>query len=52
MVAFGSSMQGLWVGNRKVGSLVIGKDQSQLPGIEQLGKLGKKEDEEEEPATK
>ena len=31
-VASGSAMQGLWLGNRKMGSQVIGKDKSQLPG--------------------
>ena len=31
-VASGSARQGLWLGDRKVGSQVIGKDRSQLPG--------------------
>ena len=38
-VAPGSATQDLWLGNRKVGSQVIGKDRSQLPGRKQLRKI-------------
>ena len=44
-VASGSATQGLWLGNRKVGSQVIGKNRSRLPEVEQLGKLGEEKDE-------
>ena len=44
-------MQGLWLGNGKVGSQVIGQDQSRHPEEEQLGKLRRKTDEEAQPAT-
>ena len=50
-VASGSVMQGLWLGDRKIGSQVSGIDRSRIPGEEQLEKLGKEEDQEEEPAT-
>ena len=39
-VASGSGMQGLWLGDRKVGSQVIGKDRSRLLGRGTVGKLG------------
>ena len=47
-VASGSATQGLWLGGRKVGSQVSGKDRSQLLGREIVGKL---KDEEGEPVT-
>ena len=31
-VASGSATQGLWLGDRKVGSQVVGEDRSRLPG--------------------
>ena len=31
-VASGSAEQGLWLGDRKMGSQVIGEDRSRLPG--------------------
>ena len=34
-----SATQGLWLGNRKVGSQVIGKDRSRLPGIGTVGEV-------------
>ena len=49
-VASGSVTQGLWLGDRKVGSQVIGQDRSRYPGRRTIGKLGEK-DEKEEPAT-
>ena len=45
-VASGSTTQGLWLENRKMGSQVVYEDRSQLPGIT-VGKLG---EEEEKPA--
>ena len=48
-VVSGSAMQSLWLRDRKVGSHVIGEDQSQLLGRGMVEKLG---GEEEEPATK
>ena len=47
-VASGCATQSLWLGDSKVGSQVISKDQSRLPGRGQLGKL---REEKEEPAT-
>ena len=38
-VASGSATQGLWLGDRKVGSQVVGKDRSQLSGIETVGEV-------------
>ena len=38
-VASGSITQGLWLGDRKVGSPVIGEDRSRLPGIGTVGKV-------------
>ena len=35
----GSATHGIWLRNRKVGSQVIGKDRSQLPGRKQLRKI-------------
>ena len=49
-VASGSVRQGLWLGDRKVESQIIGKYQSRFPGKERLEKLGEN-DEEEELAT-
>ena len=48
-VASGSATQGLWLGNRKVGSQVIGKDEADSLEEERLGNLGGKKDEEEKP---
>ena len=45
-ITSGSAMQGLWLGDRKVGFQVIGDNRSRS-----LGKLGEEEGEEEEPAT-
>ena len=50
-VASGSAMQSLWLGNKKVGSQVVGKDRVRLPGIGTVGEVGEEEDEEEELAT-
>ena len=36
-VVSGSATQGLWLGDRKVGSQVVGKDQSQFPGRRTVG---------------
>ena len=47
-VISGSATQDLWLGNGKVGSQVIGEDQSRLPGRKIAGKL----EEEEKSATK
>ena len=41
-VASGSTMQGLWLRNGKVGPQVNGIDQSLFFGEEQLGKLGER----------
>ena len=43
-VTSGSVTQSLWLGYRIVGFKLIGKDQSRLSGIGQLGKLGKEEE--------
>ena len=40
-VASGSATQGLWLGDRKVGSQVIGEDQSRLPG--RVGEVRRRE---------
>ena len=40
-VASGSATQGFWLRNRKVGSLVVGGDRSQLPGRRTVGKVRK-----------
>ena len=50
-ITSGFVTKSLWLGNGKVGSQVIGKDQSRLPEEEQLGKLRETTDEEEEPGT-
>ena len=50
-VASGSATQYLWLGNRKVGSQVVGKDRNQLPGKGTVRKLAEEEHEEKEPAT-
>ena len=50
-VISGSVTQGLCLGNRKVGSQVIGEDRSRFSGRRTVGKLGKEEDQEGEPAT-
>ena len=39
-VVSGTATQNLWQGDRKMGSQVVGKDRSRLPGREQLEKLG------------
>ena len=49
-VAFGCTMQGLWLRNGKVRSQVSGVDRSRFPGRRTVGKLGEEEDEEGEPA--
>ena len=46
-VASVSGPKGFWLGDRKVGSQVIGKTKADSLGEEQLGKLGKNK---EEPA--
>ena len=51
LVASGSATQSLWLGNRKVGSQVVGKDRNQLPGKGTVRKLAEEEHEEKEPAT-
>ena len=51
MVASGSATQGLWLGDRKVGSQVIDEDGSRLLQRGTVEKLENEEDEEEEPAT-
>ena len=38
-VASGSATQGIWLGNRKVGSQVIGEDRSRLPGRRAIGEV-------------
>ena len=50
-VASGFATQSLWLADRKVRSQVIGEDQTDSLEEEQLGKLGKEKNEEEEPAT-
>ena len=47
-VASGTATQGLWLGDRKVGSQVVGEDQNRLRGRGTVEKLGEKEDEKEE----
>ena len=47
-VTSGSATQGLWLGDRKVRSQVVGEDQSRLP---ERGQLGEEKDETEEPGT-
>ena len=41
-VASGFVTQGLWVGNKKVGSQVVGEDRSRLPERETVGKVRRK----------
>ena len=48
-VASGSATQGLWLGDRKVGSQVSGEDRGQLPGRRRVEEVREEED---EPATK
>ena len=50
-VASGSATQGLWLGGRKVDLKYSAKTEADSLREEQLGTLGEKEDEEEEPAT-
>ena len=38
-VAYGSATQGLWLRDRKVGSLVSGEDRSRLPGRGTVGEV-------------
>ena len=38
-VASGSAGQGLWLGDRKVGSQVIGEDRRRLPGRGTIGEV-------------
>ena len=38
-VASDSATQGLWLGNRKMGSQVIGEDQNRLPGRGTVGEI-------------
>ena len=38
-IASGSATQGLWLGDRKVASQVIGEDQSQLAGRVTVGEV-------------
>ena len=38
-VASGSATQGLWLGDRKVGSQVVGEDRTRLPGRGTVGKV-------------
>ena len=38
-VASGFATQGLWLGDGKVGSQVIGEDQSRFPGTEKVGEV-------------
>ena len=49
-VAFGFAMQGLWLGNRKVGSQEIGEDRNRLPGRETVEKV-RRGGRRKEPAT-
>ena len=49
-VVSNSATQGLWLRNKKIGSQVVGEDQSRLLAKKQLGELENKEDEKEEPA--
>ena len=51
MVSSGSAIKGLWLGNRKVVSQVVGKTEADFLGEEQLAKLGEEVDKKEEPAT-
>ena len=50
-VASGSYAEDLWLGDRKVGSQVVGEIRSRLPGGGIVGKIKGKDDKEEEPAT-
>ena len=38
-VTSGSATQGLWLGDRKVGSQVIGEDRCRLPGRRTVGEV-------------
>ena len=40
-VVSGSATQSLWLGDRKVGSQVVGEDQSRLPGRGAVRKVGR-----------
>ena len=50
-VAPGPATQDLWLGNRKVGSQVVGENRSRLAGRGVVGKLAEEENKEEESAT-
>ena len=41
-IAFGFATQGLWLEDRKVGSQVVGEDQSRLSGRRTVGKVRRK----------